>query len=142
MSTLDVCLLNKDAKIPTRGSSFSVGYDLYSSEEKVVEKRQRCMVSTGIAIGIPSGTYGRVAPRSGLAAKYGIDVGAGVIDPDYTGEVKVILFNNSDNDFEIKKGDRIAQLILEKVLTPEIRELGELAKTLRGEGGFGSTGTN
>jgi dUTP pyrophosphatase len=100
------------------------------------------MVSTGIAIGIPNGTYGRVAPRSGLAAKHGIDVGAGVIDPDYTGEVKVILFNNSDNDFEIKKGDRIAQLILEKVLTPEIKELGELAKTLRGEGGFGSTGTN
>ena len=142
MSTLDVCLLNNDAKIPTRGSPFSVGYDLCSSEEKVVPKRQRCMVSTGIAIGIPNGTYGRVAPRSGLAAKHGIDVGAGVIDPDYTGEVKVILFNNSDNDFEIKKGDRIAQLILEKVMTPEIRELGELVKTLRGEGGFGSTGTN
>ena len=79
MTTLDVCLLNKDAKTPTCGSSFSVGYDLYSSEEKVVTKRQRCMVSTGIAIGIPTGTYGRVAPRSGLAAKHGIDVGAGVL---------------------------------------------------------------
>ena len=141
MTTLDVVLLNNDGKIPTRGSSFSAGFDLYSSEKKVVAKRQRSIVSTGIAIGIPAETYGRIAPMSDLAAKYGIDVGGGVIDPDYTGEVKVILFNNSDNDFEIKKGDRIAQLILEKVLVPNISELvnPDLAKSTREDGGFSST---
>ena len=90
---------------------------------------------------IPEGNYGRIAPRSGLAAKHSIDVGAGVIDSDYRGEVKVLLFNLSDTDFEVKPGDRIAQLIIEKYTMTEIQEVeGKLDDTVRGEGGFGSTG--
>lgn len=81
-----------------------------------------------------------VAPRSGLAWKHSIDVGAGVIDADYRGPVGVILFNHSDTDFEVKPGDRIAQLIIEKIITPEVLEVDDLDSTVRGEGGFGSTG--
>jgi dUTP pyrophosphatase len=81
-----------------------------------------------------------VAPRSGLAAKHSIDVGAGVIDYDYRGPVKVVLFNLSDADFSIKQGDRIAQLVLERIHTPEVVVVEKLAGTVRGAGGFGSTG--
>jgi dUTP pyrophosphatase len=85
-------------------------------------------------------TDGRVAPRSGLAAKHSIDTGAGVIDADYRGEVKVILFNFSDKDFPIQQGDRIAQLIIERIYTPEIIVVEKLDESVRGAGGFGSTG--
>lgn len=82
-----------------------------------------------------------VAPRSGLAWKHSIDVGAGVIDADYRGPVGVILFNHSDTDFEVKVGDRVAQLIIEKIVTPNVvTEVEDLDETVRGEGGFGSTG--
>lgn len=91
---------------------------------------------------VPEGTYGRVAPRSGLAVKNFIDVGAGVIDQDYRGNVGVVLFNHADVPFEVKKGDRIAQLICEQILYPELIELDTLSETARGEGGFGSTGAN
>jgi dUTP pyrophosphatase len=86
------------------------------------------------------GVYGRIAPRSGLAVKHGVQTGAGVIDPDYTGELKVILFNHGSEKFEIKKGDRIAQLILEKCETPLIDEVEEIKDTQRGTRGFGSSG--
>ena len=91
---------------------------------------------------IPKGCYGRVAPRSGLALKKFIDVGAGVIDSDYRGELGVILFNFSDEDFVIHMGDRIAQLIFEKIKTPTIKELDSLEGTDRGVEGYGSTGIN
>lgn len=97
---------------------------------------------TDIQIELPSGCYGRVAPRSGLAAKHFIDVGAGVIDEDYRGNVGVILFNHSTVPFEVKKGDRIAQLICEQIFYPSIEEVETLSITERGAGGFGSTGTN
>lgn len=80
------------------------------------------------------------APRSGLTWKHSIDVGAGVIDADYRGPVGVILFNHSDQSFEVKGGDRIAQMIIEKIMTPEVVEMEELDSTKRGAGGFGSTG--
>ena len=125
----------------TRGSDGSVGYDLYSNEDAIVPcQAGNALVGTGLAVRIPDGCYGRVAPRSGLAVKHCIDVGAGVIDPDYTGEVKVVLFNRGFDNFEIKKGDRIAQLILERCETPHIKEIGLLEETLRGSDGFGSTG--
>ena len=89
---------------------------------------------------IPEGNYGRIAPRSGLAAKHSIDVGAGVIDCDYRGEVKVLLFNLSDVDFELKANERIAQLIIEKYTPTDIAEVEDLDATVRGKGGFGSTG--
>lgn len=98
-------------------------------------------MSTGVCATIPLGCYGRIAPRSGLTVKYGIHVGAGVIDPDYTGELKVCLFNFGSVPFEIKQGERIAQLILEKCSTPLIQEVNELQKTMRANRGFGSTGT-
>jgi dUTP pyrophosphatase len=130
-----------DAIIPTRGSDRSVGYDLYSVVDTVVPcQAGNALVATGLAITLPPGCYGRVAPRSGLAVKHCINVGAGVIDPDYTGEVKVVLFNHGDKDFEVKKGDRIAQLVLERCETPPIEEINIVEDTERGSGGFGSTG--
>ena len=138
--TLLVKRLNEHATLPARGSPLAAGYDLSSSEDVSIPKGTRGLVGTGIAFTVPHETYGRIAPRSGLAVKKGIQVGAGVIDRDYTGEVKVVLFNHGDEDFEIKKGDRIAQLIIEKIEMPEVKLVDELLDTQRGEGGFGSTG--
>ena len=132
--------LSEHALIPTRASPGSVGYDLYSIEDMHILPYQRGIVCTGIAATIPMGVYGRIAPRSGLAIKHGVQTGAGVIDPDYTGELKVILFNHGSEKFEIKKGDRIAQLILEKCETPLIDEVEEIKDTQRGTRGFGSSG--
>ncbi|TKY89241.1 hypothetical protein EX895_001772 [Sporisorium graminicola] len=128
------------AKLPTRGSALAAGYDLYSAEKIVLPRGGRKVVQTGICLAIPTGHYGRVAPRSGLASKHGIDTGAGVIDEDYRGLLGVLLFNFGDSDFTINEGDRIAQLIIEKISTPEVQEVESLDETLRGAGGFGSTG--
>lgn len=137
--------LHPDALYPVRSTSGAVGYDLFSNEPVVVPARGTTIVKTGIRMVIPSGHYGRVAPRSGLAAKHSIDVGAGVIDPDYRGEICVILFNHSSVEFSLPKHSRIAQLILERcsVLPVQIvsDELYEMTTTDRGTGGFGSTGT-
>ena len=111
-------------------------------EEKIVPARGKALISTGLSMSIPAGNYGRIAPRSGLAAKHMIDVGAGVIDADYRGEVKVLLFNLSDVDFTVKAEDRIAQIIIEKYTPCELVEVDELPDTVRGAGGFGSTGVS
>lgn len=132
--------LSPDATTPTRGSAFAAGYDLYASKATTIPARGKVLVSTDLAIATPEGTYGRVAPRSGLASKHFIDTGAGVIDADYRGEVKVLLFNHAESDFEVKKGDRIAQLVLERIYTPEVVEVESLEESVRGAGGFGSTG--
>ena len=139
---LKVKKLNTNAQLPTRGTPQSVGYDLYASEDVTIKSKDRGMVSTGLAIKVPTGTYGRVAPRSGLAVKSGVNVGAGVIDPDYTGEVKVVLFNHGADKLKVKVGDRVAQLIVERCETPEVEEVQSLEETSRGAGGFGSTGTD
>lgn len=141
---LKVHLRSENAKLPTKGSELAAGYDLYSSEDALIPAQGQGLVSTDISVVVPIGTYGRVAPRSGLAVKHGISTGAGVIDADYRGEVKVVLFNHSKKDFEIKKGDRIAQLVLERIVNASIKEISaeELDQTTRGEGGFGSTGSN
>ena len=99
------------------------------------------MISTALAIATPVGTYGRVAPRSGLASKKFLDTLAGVIDADYRGEVKVLMANFSDTDYEVQKGERVAQLILERIVTPDVVEVQSLEESVRGAGGFGSTGT-
>ena len=91
--SLKVKKLVSHATLPVRGSSGAAGYDLHSTEGYVILPGQRAVVSTGLSFELPSGVYGRVAPRSGLAVKHGLQVGAGVVDPDYTGEVKVVLFN-------------------------------------------------
>lgn len=130
----------KDSKIPCRADKGSVGYDLYSYESVILPSGKRIIIDTGISFTVPEGTYGRIAPRSGLALKNGIDVMAGVIDRSYTGPLKVILFNTDSNDFKIEKGDKIAQLILEKAHTTDVKIVDQLQKTTRGIGGFGSTG--
>jgi len=137
-----IAKLSENATIPTRGSDKAAGYDLYSAEDTSIPARGKGLVKTDIQIKVPHGTYGRVAPRSGLAWKHHIDIGAGVVDEDYRGNVGVVMFNHADAAFEVKKGDRIAQLVCEKISYPEIKELKTLDETDRGEGGFGSTGTN
>eukprot|EP00253_Pinus_taeda_P011003 PITA_11003 len=132
--------LSPNAILPSRGSALAAGYDLSSATSCVVPARGKALVPTDLSIAIPEGTYARIAPRSGLAWKHSIDVGAGVIDADYRGSVGVILFNHSDQGFEIKAGDRIAQLIVQKILTPQVLEVEDLDSTFRGVGGFGSTG--
>lgn len=132
--------LSEFATVPTRGSKFSAGCDLYAAYDYTIKARGKEMVKTDLQIALPPGCYGRVAPRSGLAWKHSIDVGAGVIDEDYRGPLNVILFNLGEDDFDIKKGDRIAQLICEKIEQAQIEEVSDLNSTERGANGFGSTG--
>jgi len=132
---------NPNAKLPQRASAKAAGYDLCSAEDCEIAPGKRSLVKTGLSFTVPDGTYGRIAPRSGLAMK-GVNVLAGVIDQDYTGEVGVILINHNDEPFMVKVGDRVAQLIMEKIETPDVEEVEELEATERGEGGFGSTGGN
>ena len=141
--TLLVKKLSDDATLPVRGSEWSAGYDLSASRPATIPPGGRGIVHTDLSIACPAGTYARIAPRSGLAIKKGIDVGAGVVDADYRGPVGVILFNlDSTTAFEVLKGDRIAQLILEKISMAGIEEVQELDDTVRGAGGFGSTGVS
>ena len=142
---LQVKRLSENAILPTRGSSFAAGLDLSSAVNQTIPAGQRALVATDLSIACPPGTYARVAPRSGLAYKHGIDVGAGVIDADYRGPLGVILFNFGDSDFVVKQGDRIAQLILEQIILPDVEECvdEELPKVgERGTAGFGSTGVS
>ena len=111
-----------------------------SCADITVPAHGRAIVPTGLALAAPPGTYARVAPRSGLAVKHFIDTGAGVVDEDYRGEVGVVLFNHGGDAFEVRRGDRVAQLILERIVTPEVEEVDDLDATARGAGGYGSTG--
>ena len=113
---------NVNARLPVRGTSGAAGYDLAAAEAAVVPAHGKCLVKTGLAMALPTGCYGRIAPRSGLALKKFIDIGAGVINVNYRGEVGVILFNFSDQDFVVNMGDRIAQIIFEKIKTPQIKD--------------------
>ena len=139
---LQIQLLTLKGKAPTRSTSKAAGYDLYSSEDIKVPPRTRILVSTDIAIQVPPGTYGRIAPRSGLSVKNCIDRGAGVIDKDYRGQIKILLINHSDTEFLVQQGDRIAQLILEQIKTPDTKTVQSLQSTERGSKGFGSTSTS
>ena len=127
------------ARVPTWGSPDTVGYDLYSAEEKIVPARGKMIIDTQISITTPPGTYGWIAPRSGLAAKNMIAAGAGVIDMDYRGIIFMLLFNHSDKDLKVKQGDWVTQLILEKIATPMVKQVENLDETARGSQGFGST---
>lgn len=132
-----------DAISPLRSSRYAAGFDLYSVESKRIRPQSHAIVDTGIAIQLLPGTYGRIAPRSGLAARHSIDVGAGVLDRDFTGSVLVVLFNHHpEQPFQVNVGDRVAQLIVEKICTPKLVEVEELEATERGVGSFGSTGKN
>ncbi|RMX67316.1 hypothetical protein KXD40_002615 [Peronospora effusa] len=134
--------MTPNAILPTRGSELAAGLDLSAAYDAVIPANGKGLVKTDLIIAVPDGCYARVAPRSGLALIKSIDTGAGVIDADYRGNLGVILFNHSTDDFPIKRGDRVAQLILEKIEYPEILEVDEIEETVRGAGGFGSTGVD
>lgn len=138
-----VYLSHPDAVLPVSATEGSAGYDLSACVDDVIPARKWKAIETGIVVQFPKDCYIRVAPRSGLAFKKGLDVFAGVVDSDYTGTIKVILMNNADEDFIVKKGDRIAQMIYERIYKPELLQVSsmtELEETSRGAGGFGSTG--
>jgi dUTP pyrophosphatase len=137
---MKVKLLHSEAKSPKKGSLLSAGFDLYSVERGVVIPGAHVVIPTGIAVSIEKGYYGRVAPRSGLAVRYGINIHAGVIDADYRGEVAVALINHGRDSWHYEAGDRIAQLIIEKCWDGELELVTELESSERGAGGFGSTG--
>ncbi len=136
--------VNENAVIPTRGSDFAAGYDLYAciDEDIVVKAGETVKIPTGIAIEIPEGYAGLVYARSGLATKKGLAPAnkVGVVDADYRGEILVFLHNHSNNDAIIEVKERIAQLVVTPFLSVEFNEVSELSETVRGEGGFGSTG--
>jgi dUTP pyrophosphatase len=132
--------LDPRAVLPSRGSSFAAGLDICSIEDLIIEPHQRASARTGLAVAIPHGFYGRVAPRSGLAIKHGLDVLAGVIDSDYRGELCCILYNTSDAPITLAAGSKICQLIIEQIITPNATWAADLDETARGAGGFGSTG--
>ena len=141
-SSLRVFRLSERGVLPTRGSEESAGYDLYSAEEVLIPAYGRLLVKTDIALLVPVGTYGRVAPRSGMALYHSVDVAAGVIHRDYRGNVGVILVNHHDQPYQVHLGHRIAQLILERIRHPQVLEVPtftDLDRSGRGEGGFGST---
>ena len=127
-------------RIGTRGSPLAAGLDVYSVERVTIEAGGRAAVRTGLAVAIPVGFYGRVAPRSGLAVRHGLDTLSGVVDGDYRGEILCVLINHGDAPIEIGPGARIAQLIVEAIALPEPMWAEDLDETERGAGGFGSTG--
>jgi dUTP pyrophosphatase len=132
--------LHPDAVLPARGSLYAAGLDLYSIEDVLLAPNERRLVRTGLAVAIPEGHYGRIAPRSGLATRNGIDVLAGVIDSDYRGEIQCLLYNAGQEAVELPAKTKICQLIIEKIITPAAQWADDLPDTKRGAGGFGSTG--
>lgn len=140
MKNLLTKLLNDNAVIPTYGSDRAAGMDLYAAFAETIPVGKQRIVKTGIAVQIPDGFYGRIAPRSGLAYKNGIDVFAGVVDNDYRGEIGIILYNAGNEPFHVQQGDRVAQMIITpyEMAMPYVVE--DLDDTGRGSGGFGSTG--
>ncbi|CAI2719073.1 dUTP diphosphatase [Nitrospina watsonii] len=126
--------------VPAYAHPGDAGADLYAAEDALIPARGRTLVATGIRIALPAGHVGLIWPRSGMAVKQGIDCGAGVIDAQYRGEVRVLLFNHSDDDVTVKKGDRIAQLLVQQVARVEFFPVEDLDETARGANGFGSSG--
>lgn len=141
---LTVTLHSNTATVPTKGSNCAAGYDLYAAEDWVIPTMENGLITTDISVKLPHGTYGRIAARSGLALHHNLMVGGGVIDADYTGIVKVILFNLGPFDYCVQKGERIAQLICEKISYPEIlvnkTPFNSSVDIGRGSHGFGSSG--
>ena len=135
-------LLHADARVPTLGSDFSAGADLYALSGGTVAPGDTLMAGTGIALEIPEGYVGLICARSGLSTKKGLAPAnkVGVIDSDYRGEIKVALFNHSKTDASFEAGERIAQLVIVPYLKAEFSVCEELDSTARGDGGFGSSG--
>jgi dUTP pyrophosphatase len=138
--SLKVKKLSEFAQIPTRGTNFAAGLDLYSPIDLQILPGTRDLIKLDISVEFPDGMYAHILPRSGLALKNGIHVGAGVVDSDYRGNVGVLLFNLSDKPFTINRGDRIAQMVIKKYEMLQVEEVEEQTESSRGVGGFGSTG--
>jgi dUTP pyrophosphatase len=126
--------------VPVYSHPGDAGADLRSSVDAVIPARGKQLISTGIYLKLPSGHVGLIWPRSGLAVKHALDCGAGVIDSEYRGEIKVLLFNHSDQDYAIERGERVAQLIVQKFEKVDFIPVDSLESTVRGGNGFGSTG--
>lgn len=143
---LNIKKLNNDSVLPTKGSEYAAGMDLYAyipNGAIVIPAGKTVKIGTGIATEIPTGCFGAVFARSGLATKRGLRPSncVGVVDSDYRGEVTVVLHNDSDRCETIHHGDRIAQLVIMPYIVANLCEVDELSDTVRGDGGFGSTGT-
>jgi dUTP pyrophosphatase len=138
--TIKVKRIHPAAKLPARGTNWSAGADLCCLEAFTLGPRERKSVPTGLIVEIPPGWYGRVAPRSGLAARHGVDTLAGVVDPDFRGELTALIVNTGAAPVSFDAGDRIAQLIIERAAVCDYVWTDELSETERGGGGFGSTG--
>jgi len=132
--------LTETAKTPHKANSNDAGFDLHADENSWVFARQRKVIKTGLSIEMPDNLAGLIWPRSGLSVKQGIDVLAGVVDAGYRGEIMVCLYNTSDDDVEIKHGDRIAQIIFQEVPHISLLLRDKLGSSQRGSNGFGSTG--
>ena len=140
--TLEIALLHPDAIPPTRVRAGDAGYDLRATERVSIPQEGRRLVGTGVAIALPEGVAGLVTPRSGLAIDHGLTLlnAPGLIDPNYRGEIKVILHNTGDRRYTVEVGDRIAQLLLVPYWAPELEVVDALDTTERGAAGFGSSG--
>tara|TARA_B100000424_G_C22725358_1_gene393661 strand:+ start:223 stop:660 length:438 start_codon:yes stop_codon:yes gene_type:complete len=138
---IEIKLINSNAKIPTQNHNSDIGYDISSSKDVSLKSNEVTLVNTGLAINLPEHCAGFVLPRSGLSTKYKITLinSPGLIDPGYTGELLIPLINHSDSDYEIKSGDRIAQLVLINTHSVDFKIVNTLPETDRSSGGFGST---
>lgn len=134
--------LKENAILPTKGSQYAAGYDLYSTETVTIRPHETVMIDTGLAMEIPMGYFGAIFARSGLATKQGLRPAncVGVIDSDYRGPIKVALHNDTDEGRYVNEGDRIAQLVFISYYDAEFNEVNDLETTIRGAGGFGSSG--
>ncbi|HKH16491.1 MAG TPA: dUTP diphosphatase [Solirubrobacteraceae bacterium] len=140
--SLEIRLLHPDAVLPARTRSADAGYDLRATERVAIPQEGRRLVGTGIAIALPEGVAGLVTPRSGLAIEHGLTLlnAPGLIDPNYRGEIRVILHNTSERRYTVEIGDRIAQLVLVPYWAPDLEVVERLPATERGADGFGSSG--
>lgn len=145
ISSVKIRRLDRDLPLPRRAHRGDAGADLYSAETVTIEPGERALVGTGIALALPLGTVGLIHPRSGRANKEGLSIvnTPGTVDADYRGEIKVCLINlDPRTPIQINRGERIAQLVIQKVELLDFEEVDELDETVRGEGGYGSTGVN
>jgi len=137
---LKIKKLHPDAKLPTFAHATDAGMDLYAVAETVIPAQGRVLVPTGLAMAIPDGYVGLVWDKSGISYKAGLKVIGGVADAGYRGEIFVGIMNTTDEDYTFHKGDKVAQILIQKVEHPTIVEVDELDDTPRGDGAFGSTG--
>ena len=136
---MKIVKMSEKATIPSKGTPTAAGFDLYSAKTITIWPKTREVVPTDLKIELPRNSYGQIAPRSGLALK-GLDIGAGVIDQDYRGNLKILLINNGTTSYEVREGERVAQLLVKPILNPTIKTMEELTESTRGDRGFGSTG--